>query len=354
MSSKESIRAKLKNINGNSGSISKVASEQNLRKRKALGRGLSSLLGESKAGLNQRINEVENFNPDRDAIHAIDLSDIEAGIYQPRLRFSDTELRELSDSIKEHGVLQPIIVRKSDKEGSDKVYEIIAGERRFRASRMAGLDNIPAIIKTITDLDALSYAIIENIQREDLNPLEEAKAFKRFMDEFTYTQEKVAEILGKSRSYVANSVRLLNLPESVRNKLSEGLITVGHAKAIAKSNNIDEILEEIIDGSLNVRETEKLVKKLAKKLKEGDIVNGVNKLGFTTISKDEITREKEAFDSESIKEEYLRNFEKEMNSILELKIEAFYDLTSHEGQIIIDYSGLDSLDKILQKLKMNK
>lgn len=353
MSNKESIKAKLKNINGNSGSISKLASEQNLRKRKALGRGLSSLLGESKAGLNQRITEVENFNPDTDAIHTIDLSDIEAGVYQPRVRFSDTELRELSDSIREHGVLQPIIVRKTDNGDSEKIYEIIAGERRFRASRMAGLENIPAIIKTITNLDALSYAIIENIQREDLNPLEEAEAFKRFMDEFSYTQEKVAEVLGKSRSYVANAVRLLVLPESVKNKLSEGLITVGHAKAIAKSDSIDEILEEIIDRSLNVRETEKLVKKLARKLRDKDL-GGEGDIGFATISHDEIVREKEAFDSESVKEEYLRNFEKEVSAILGLKIEAFYDLTSHEGQIIIDYSGLDNLDKILQKVKTNK
>lgn len=349
MNRKETIKSKVQNINGNSGSISKVASEKNLRKRKALGRGLSSLLGESKAGLDQKINEVENFNPDADTIHSLGLNEIEAGVYQPRTRFSQMELEELSDSIKEHGVLQPIIVRQSDRNPS--LYEIIAGERRFRASKLAKLDKIPAIIKKISDIDALSYAIIENIQREDLNPLEEADAFKRFMDEFGHTQEKVAEVLGKSRSYVANSIRLLNLPPIVKNKLSEGIISVGHAKAIATIEDIEDVLEEIVNKSLNVRDTEKLVKKLNRKDKNNSAVQ--EKPNFSTITQEDIVRERSSFDSESVKEEYLRNFEKELSNSLGLKIEAFYDLTSHEGQIIIDYAGLEALDKILQKINKN-
>ena len=218
-----------------------------------LGRGLSALLGESKSKKEfiPFSNKIDGENVD-----FIPLNKIIAGIYQPRQNFNQNELVELADSIKESGVIQPIILRKAE----DDHYEIIAGERRFRASKIAGLKTIPAIVKKINNHEALELAIVENIQRSDLSPIEEARGYQRLVDEFSYTQEQIAKRTGKSRSHITNLLRLLGLPENVRDLLDRGLISMGHARAIINSIDPAKLARRIIDEELTVRDVEILVR----------------------------------------------------------------------------------------------
>ena len=216
--------------------------------KKGLGRGLSSLIGE---------NKVETSNS------KLSLSDIIPNRYQPRKNFDEESLEELSNSIKERGVIQPIIVRKSKLESTK--YEIIAGERRWLAARKAGLHDIPVIITNVDDLKSLEFAIVENVQRHDLNPLEEALGYKRLIDEFSYDQEKVSRFIGKSRSYITNSLRLLSLPEGVLNFVKDKKITAGHAKILVGLDNAEFIANKIIEKKLSVRQAESFVKIFKKK-----------------------------------------------------------------------------------------
>jgi len=216
--------------------------------KKGLGRGLSSLIGENKV-------EVSNSK--------LSLSEIIPNRYQPRKNFDEESLNDLSNSIKERGVIQPIIVRKSKQENTK--YEIIAGERRWLAARRAGLHDIPVIITDIDDLKSLEFAIVENVQRHDLNPLEEALGYKRLIDEFSYDQEKVSKFIGKSRSYITNSLRLLSLPEEVLNFVKNKKITAGHAKILVGLSNAKFIANKIIEKKLSVRQTENFVKIFKKK-----------------------------------------------------------------------------------------
>ncbi len=216
--------------------------------KKGLGRGLSSLIGE---------NKVEASNS------KLSLSEIVPNRYQPRKNFDEESLNDLSNSIKERGVIQPIIVRKSKKENTK--YEIIAGERRWLAARKAGLHDIPVIITDVDDLKSLEFAIVENVQRHDLNPLEEALGYKRLIDEFSYDQEKVSKFIGKSRSYITNSLRLLSLPEEVLNFVKNKKITAGHAKILVGLSNAEFIANKIIEKKLSVRQTENFVKIFKKK-----------------------------------------------------------------------------------------
>ena len=216
--------------------------------KKGLGRGLSSLIGENKV-------EVSNSK--------LSLSEIIPNRYQPRKNFDEESLNDLSNSIKERGVIQPIIVRKSKQENTK--YEIIAGERRWLAARKAGLHDIPVIITDIDDLKSLEFAIVENVQRHDLNPLEEALGYKRLIDEFSYDQEKVSKFIGKSRSYITNSLRLLSLPEEVLNFVKNKKITAGHAKILVGLSNAKFIANKIIEKKLSVRQTENFVKIFKKK-----------------------------------------------------------------------------------------
>ena len=216
--------------------------------KKGLGRGLSSLIGE---------NKVENSSS------KLSLSEIIPNRYQPRKNFEQDSLDELSNSIKERGVIQPIIVRKSKLEKTK--YEIIAGERRWLAARKAGLHDIPVIITDVDDLKSLEFAIVENVQRHDLNPLEEALGYKRLIDEFSYDQEKVSRFIGKSRSYITNSLRLLSLPEEVLNFVKNKKISAGHAKVLVGLNNAEFIANKIIEKKLSVRQAENFVKIFKKK-----------------------------------------------------------------------------------------
>ena len=211
--------------------------------KKGLGRGLSSLIGETKVE-----NKTNNLS----------LAEIVPNKYQPRKNFDEENLNDLVNSIKERGVIQPIIVRKSNT--SNSKYEIIAGERRWLAAQKAGLHEIPVVVTDADDLKSLEFAIVENVQRHDLNPLEEAQGYKRLIDEFAYDQDKVSKFIGKSRSYISNSLRLLNLPKEVLDFVEQKKITAGHAKILVGLDNATFLANKFIEKKLSVRQAENLVK----------------------------------------------------------------------------------------------
>lgn len=211
---------------------------------KKLGKGLSTLLGDKKFSI---IDGSKNELP---------IDSIVTNNIQPRKNFNENTLNELIDSIKKYGVLQPILVRKIE----DNKYEIIAGERRFRSAKLAGLKFIPAIIKDFDDEKSFNLSIIENIQREDLNAIEEANAYNNLIEKYNYTQQDISEKVGKSRSHIANLLRLLTLPDIVQKYLIDGKIEMGHARALVNCNFVNDIIDYIVDNNLSVREVEKLVK----------------------------------------------------------------------------------------------
>lgn len=218
-----------------------------MSKPRGLGKGLGALI--------PQLEEDDRQNTTEISIHKI-----VPNPFQPRQKFDDESLRELADSIKNHGVLQPLLVRKEHDQ-----YQLIAGERRLRASKLAGLTSVPVIIKDFSDQTAMEIALVENLQREDLSPLEEAEAYKRLIQEFNLTQEQIAQVVGKSRSAVANTLRLLNLTAEVRAKLEENKITMGHARALlALESPVEqiEVCQTIISEGLNVRETEKMINQI--------------------------------------------------------------------------------------------
>ena len=212
-----------------------------------LGRGLGALLGDMDLDLDLN-------SSDKGAIKSVKLNQIVAGRYQPRQQFDEEAINALAKSVKEKGILQPILVRKQN----DK-YEIIAGERRYRAALQAGLTEVPVIEKAMADNEALEIALIENIVRQDLTPLEEAKGFEQLMREFAYTQEKLSEVVGKSRSYIANTLRLLNLPDGVKSLLNQGKLTAGHARCLIGLQDAEELASKIVAEGLNVRQVEAMV-----------------------------------------------------------------------------------------------
>tara|TARA_B100002051_G_C16596516_1_gene565675 strand:+ start:159 stop:1001 length:843 start_codon:yes stop_codon:yes gene_type:complete len=211
------------------------------KNKKGLGRGLSSLIGEGKVSSNTKAS----------------ISDLRRNKYQPRKKFDETSLNELSDSIKSRGIIQPIIVRNSN---SDVKYEIIAGERRWLAAQKAGLHEVPIVVIEADDKKALEFGIVENVQRHDLNAIEEAEGYKRLIDEFSYDQEQVAKFIGKSRSHITNSLRLLSLPNEIIEFVKENKISPGHAKILVGLENCLSISKKIISKKLSVRQTENLVR----------------------------------------------------------------------------------------------
>ena len=248
--------------------------------KKGLGRGLSSLIGETKT------------EPQR---NQLPISDLVPNKYQPRKIFDETNLEDLTNSIKERGVIQPIIVRKSTENNSK--FEIIAGERRWLAAQRAGLHNVPVVLTEADDLKSLEFAIVENVQRHDLNPLEEAQGYKRLINEFSYDQEKVSKFIGKSRSYIANSLRLLTLPDDVIKLIETQKLTAGHAKILVGLNNSSFLAAKIVEKKLSVRQAEKLVK-IFKKNKQKknnqkdinilDLENSLsNKIGINVLIKND-------------------------------------------------------------------
>src|SRR6056300_1161100 len=222
--------------------------------KKGLGRGLSSLIGETK------LESQKNRLP---------ITDLVPNKFQPRKIFDEANLEDLIKSIKERGIIQPIIVRYSPED--KKKFEIIAGERRWIAAQKVGLTDVPVVITEADDLKSLEFAIVENVQRHDLNPLEEAKGYKRLIDEFKYDQDKVSKFIGKSRSYISNCLRLLSLPANIIKMVEERLITSGHAKILVGLENAEFIANKVIEKKLSVRKTESLVKIFKKNNKKNNI-----------------------------------------------------------------------------------
>ena len=279
----------------------------NSKIKKGLGRGLSSLIGETR---------VENKT------NKLSLSDIVPNKYQPRKNFEEENLEDLTNSIKERGVIQPIIVRHSNKESSK--YEIIAGERRWLAARKAGLHDIPVVVTDVDDLKSLEFAIVENVQRHDLNPLEEAQGYKRLIDEFSYDQEKVSKFIGKSRSYITNSLRIPNLPEEVLRLVEQRKISSGHAKILVGLENALSIANKIIEKNLSVRQTENFVKIFRKKQKPSKLNKDLN----------------------------VRDLELSISSKIGLKVN-ISNKKNNKGKISFEYKDLDQLNKIIEVIKNN-
>ena len=291
---------------------------------KKLGRGLSALLGESKV-------KSPLFNPEnQDAVEKINLKKIRAGIYQPRQNFEETELQDLADSIKEHGVIQPIILRKTDED----FYEIIAGERRFRAAKIANLTEIPAIVRKFSDNDALEIAIIENVQRSDLSPTEEARGYQRLMKEFSHTQEIVAKKVGKSRAHIANLLRLLTLPEKVREYLDSKQISMGHARAIINSINPEELAKKIIAKGLNVRDAEEIVRdeKIEKAKRTPVLIRTESRIKF-------------------INSEHLVALENQISELCGMECKISYNGFKGVGKIIMKFDEIEKISQLITGLE---
>ena len=227
--------------------------------KKGLGRGLSSLIGEAKV-------EAQK--------NQLSISDLVPNKYQPRKIFDESNLEDLTNSIKERGMIQPIIVRKSNADKSK--FEIIAGERRWLAAQRAGLHNVPVVITEVDDLKSLEFAIVENVQRHDLNPLEEAQGYKRLIEEFSYDQDKVSKFIGKSRSYITNCLRLLTLPNDVIKLIESQKLTPGHAKILVGLENSSFVANKIIEKKLSVRQTESFVKFFKNKKQRSKISKDTN------------------------------------------------------------------------------
>jgi ParB family chromosome partitioning protein len=285
-------------------------------KRKNLGRGLSALLGEDETDYAQ-LDKLRNLK-------TVPIEFLHPGRYQPRHRIDQDQIKDLAESIRQKGILQPILVRRHPDEPN--AFEIIAGERRWRAAQLANLHEVPVVVKELTDQDAMEIGLVENLQRQDLSPLEEAEGYQRLMDEFSHTQEQLAQAVGKSRSHVANMLRLLGLPVSVKEMLDDGQLTAGHARALlGAAGNVVEMAQHVIKKGLNVRQTEKLVKK---------------KDPGATLHRIAAAVEKDA-DTLAL--------ERDLANILGLKVE----IRAHQsggGALTLHYSTLEQLDDILHRL----
>ena len=275
--------------------------------KKGLGRGLSSLIGETK--VERKVNKLS-------------ISDISPNKYQPRKFFDEEKLKDLSNSILERGVIQPIIVRKSNSENSK--YEIIAGERRWLAATKAGLHEIPVVLTEADDLKSLEFAIVENVQRSDLNPLEEAQGYKRLIDEFSYDQEKVSRFIGKSRSYISNALRILSLPNEVLNLLENRKISFGHAKILVGLQNSIFIANKIIEKKLSVRQTENFVKIFKKN---------------SSIYKTK-------------KDPNIKNLENSITEMIGLNVK-IKTTKKNKGSISISFNDNEQLNKLIEIIKVN-
>ena len=275
--------------------------------KKGLGRGLSSLIGETKVDIQK---------------NKISISDIVPNKYQPRKIFDEDNLNDLTQSIKERGILQPIIVRKSNDDNSK--FEIIAGERRWLAAQRANLHEVPVVITEADDLKSLEFAIVENVQRHDLNSLEEAQGYKRLIDEFSYDQEKVSKFIGKSRSHITNSLRILTLPVEVIKLIETQKLTAGHAKILVGLENASFIANKIIEKKLSVRQAENFVKIFKNKIQRPDKSKDANIKSLELSVSDKVG----------------------LNVVIQNK-------KNNKGKVTFEYKDLDQLNKILDIIKSN-
>jgi len=291
-------------------------------KKKGLGRGLEALLGESlDSGLASGINT--------DQIKFIKLADLQRGKYQPRMQMKESELQELSESIKQQGIMQPLLIRQI---GEGK-YEIIAGERRFRAAGMAGLDTVPALIKEVDDQTAAAMALIENMQRQDLNPLEEAEGLARLISDFGFTHEQAAQVVGKSRSAVSNLLRLTQLSRPVQALLMAGDIDMGHARAMLNVPTARQIglAQRVAAQGLSVREAEKLANQIIQSSKKN--LDGIQKVKVVKVDPD------------------IQGLQTRIADMIGLEVEI--KTKSKGGEIKIKFSHPDELDSLLKKLNLS-
>ena len=275
--------------------------------KKGLGRGLSSLIGETKTEIN---------------INKVSISDLQSNKFQPRKLFEEESLQDLTNSIRERGIIQPIIVRKSS--GGNSKYEIIAGERRWLAAQKAGLHEVPIVITNVDDKKSLEFAIIENVQRNDLNAIEEARGYQRLIEEFSYDQEKVAQFIGKSRSHITNFLRLLSLPEMVLKLIETKKLTPGHAKTLVGLNNAEFVANKIVEKNLSVRQAENFVK-----------IFKIKKQSHKT-SKDPNLHALEVSIVEKVG----------LNVLIKNK-------KNNTGTLLFEYKDLDQMNKIIEIIKLN-
>ena len=275
--------------------------------KKGLGRGLSSLIGETKVESQKNQASISELVPNK---------------YQPRKIFDEASLEDLTNSIKERGMIQPIIVRSSNSDKSK--FEIIAGERRWLAAQRAGLHSVPIVITDVDDLKSLEFAIVENVQRHDLNPLEEAQGYKRLIDEFSYDQEKVSKFIGKSRSHISNSLRLLTLPDDVINLIETQKLTAGHAKILVGLENASFVASKIVEKKLSVRQAENFVKIFKNKKMKANLAKDTNIIALEL----------------SISNKIGLNVNIQNNK-------------RNKGKISFEYKDLDQLNKIIDIIKLN-
>ena len=278
------------------------------RLKKGLGRGLSSLLGDNS-------KKIET--------NKVSINDLTRNKFQPRKSFSKESLEELSNSIKEQGIIQPIVVRP-DKT-TDGKYEIIAGERRWLAAQKAGLYEVPVVILNVDDLKLLEVAIVENVQRQDLSPIEEARGYKRLINDFSYNQDKLSKFIGKSRSYIANSLRLLSLPDEILSMVEQGNLTSGHARSLIGLMNAKSLAKQIVNRKLSVRQSEQLVKKFR------------DKKNIKLVPKKDIN---------------ILELEKTLEEKTGLKV-SIINKKNNMGKIYFEYKDLEQLEFITNLIKSN-
>lgn len=284
-------------------------------KRRGLGRGLAALLGEE----TQDYASLDRVRQGK----SIPVDWIKPGRQQPRRHFDETAIDALAQSVREKGILQPILVRRLD--GGDR-YEIVAGERRWRAAQIVGLHEVPVLVRDLSDSDALEIGLIENIQRQDLTPLEEAEGYQRLMDEFTHTQDALAKAVGKSRSHIANTLRLLGLPEKVKAILDAGDLTAGHGRALLNATNCEALAKEVLGKGLNVRQTEALVRRQQKNEKPQAPQAPKTPKDADTVA-----------------------LEHKLSTLLGLRVAIRFH-GSKGGELIVNYKTLEQLDDVLRRL----
>lgn len=305
-------------------------------KPKHLGRGLESLMGSiintgQELSNNSVAENKHNLPVDKDLQKSraeISVSEIVPNPFQPRQTWNDDQLKDLSNSIRENGIIQPIIVRQK---GANK-YEIIAGERRFRAAQLVGLDKVPAMVRETTDTEMLSLALIENIHRADLNPMERAGAYQKFLETFSLTQEQAAQKLGEDRSVIANHIRLLSLPNEIKQMLTDGTLSMGHARAILALPTDDlrkRLANRALAGRLSVREVERLVR-IALTQKDGNAAKAVIE-----------------------KPAHIKDLESKIRGRLGTNVKIIAGKKGTRGKIVIEYYSLDEFDSIAEKLGVN-
>lgn len=288
--------------------------------KKGLGRGLSALLAD--IGPQDTPEPAASTVPAGDRIIPIDR--IRANPNQPRRTFDERELQELAASVRERGVIQPLLLRPHPEQAGD--YQIVAGERRWRAAQLAGIHALPAVIRSLDDTEVLELAIIENIQRSDLNAVEEALGYRQLMDRFGHTQERLAEALGKSRSHIANLLRLLTLPEPVLELLRTGKLTAGHARALVPASNAEALARQVVDRDLSVRQTEALAKAAMQPAQPATIAGAPAKDADT------------------------RALEEDLSASLRLKVTIEHRPGRSAGEMRIRYGSLEELDNLCQIL----